>query len=349
MFWIVGGNPLILAGASIFVDPAPEWLKYHLGHPPWEGFSAWDLIMPLFLFIVGSAMPFSFTRRLDKGQNRGHLYAKILRRVLILFVMGMAVQGHLLAFDLSRLHVYCNTLQAIAAGYLVAGIVMLNLPVIGQVITTIGLLIGYWLIMTCVPFGGYPAGTLEPDANVALAIDNFVLRGFGDGTSYTWVLSSMGFSATTLLGVLSGHVLRTDTSPRQKLLWLIGIGIGCLLAGWIWDEWLGFPIIKHIWTSSMALWAAGWSFLLLALFYALIDVAGYRRWSFPFVVIGANAITAYVGVHFIPFRTIAENLVGGLAGLIGEPWGTVLVTFSAVLTLWLVLYHMYRRKIFLRI
>ena len=99
----------------------------------------------------------------------------------------------------------------------------------------------------------------------------------------------------------------------------------------------------------MALWAAGWSFLLLALFYALIDVAGYRRWSFPFVVIGANAITAYVGVHFIPFRTIAENLVGGLAGLIGEPWGTVLVTFSAVLILWLVLYHMYRRKIFLRI
>ena len=203
--------------------------------------------------------------------------------------------------------------------------------------------------MMFVPFGSHPAGTLEPEANVALAVDEFVLGRFRDGTTYTWVLSSMGFAATTLLGVLSGHVLRTGWAPLARFACLALIGGACLFGGWAWAEWLGFPIIKHIWTSSMALWAAGWSFLLLALFYLLIDVAGCRRWAFPFVVIGANAITAYVSPSFIPFRTIADNLVGGLSELVGKPWGEVLIAFTAVLILWLALFHMYRRKILVRI
>ena len=349
MFWIVGGHGLAMTLAGAFADPVPERFRYHLDHPPWIGFSAWDLIMPLFLFIVGTAMPFSFARRIEDGQSRGQLYAKMFRRVLILFILGMAHQGRLLDFDLSTLHIYCNTLQAIAAGYLIAGIVMLNTPIVGQVVALAALLIGYWLIMMFVPFAGHPAGTLEPDANVALAVDNFVLRQFGDGSSYTWVLSSMGFAATTLLGVLSGHLLRATIAPVAKIIWLTLIGLGCLVGGWAWAEWLGFPIIKHIWTSSMVLWAAGWSFLLLAAFYALIDVAGFRRWAFPFVVIGANAITAYMGARFIPFQRIAENVVGGLAALVGHPWGPVLISFTTLLILWLVLYHMFRHKIFLRI
>ena len=349
MFWIVGGNPLIIALAGVFSDPVPEWLRYHLGHPAWEGFSAWDLIMPLFLFIVGTAMPFSFTRRIEEGQNRGQLYGKILRRVVILFVFGMAAQGSLLAFDMSTLHIFCNTLQAIAAGYLVAGFVMLNLPIFGQVLIAIVLLVFYWVIMMFVPFGGHPAGTLKPDANVALAVDEFVLGRFRDGTSYTWVLSSMGFAATTLLGVFSGHVLRARIPPRAKIGWLILIGMGCLIGGWAWAEWLGFPIIKHIWTSSMTLWAAGWSYLLLALFYTLIDVARWHRWAFPFMVIGANAITAYMAVRFISFRNTSEKIVGGLAELIGDPGGIVLTKFTTVLLLWLVLWYLYRQKVFLRI
>jgi predicted acyltransferase len=293
-------------------------------------------------------MPFSFSRRLEEGQSKAALYAKIARRCVILFVLGMIVQGHLLDFKLSTLHVFCNTLQAIAVGYLVAGILLLHVGIAVQVAVTALLLVGYWLLMMYVPVPGHSAGVLEPDANLALTVDEYVLGRFRDGTSYTWVLSGMTFSATVLCGVLGGHVLRSQQSPWAKVLWLTVMGLGCLAGGWAWAEWLGFPIIKHIWTSSMTLWAAGWSYLLLAVFYLLIDAIGVRRWAFPFVVIGMNAITIYVASFFVPFRAIAERIVGGLAEHAGAA-GPLVVAFTTVLLAWLILYHLYRQRIFLRI
>ncbi len=346
MFWIVGGKSVLVALVAVAADAAPEWLTRQLSHRAWEGFSAWDLIMPLFLFIVGTAMPFSFAKRLGGKPGRAALYAKIVRRTLILFVLGMAAQGNLLAFDLDKLHVYCNTLQAIACGYLVAAIVMLNLPVRGQVGVLGALLVGYWLLMTLVPVPGHGAGVLRPDANLALAIDDAILGRLSDGTPYTWVLSGMGFAATVLLGVLSGHLLRSERRPVAKLGWLVVAGAACLVAGWVWG--LFFPINKHIWSSSMVLWAGGWSYLLLALFYGVIDVAGYRKWAFPFVVIGMNAITVYMGVRFVSFSDISNRLVGGLAEHLGA-WGDLLRSLVAVGLTWLVLLYMYRKRTFLRI
>lgn len=348
MFWIVGGQGLALAAAGLFFESPPAWLKYQLEHPPWIGFSAWDLIMPLFLFMVGTAMPFSFAKYLAVGQSKRALYTKIVRRTILLFILGMAVQGNLLDFKSSTLHLYSNTLQAIAAGYLIAGVLMLNVGIVGQVIATVVLLIGYWLLLAFVPFAGHPAGTLEPKANLPLAIDEFILRSFRDGTTYTWILSSLTFAATVLLGVFAGQLLRSSRTQGVKFLVLTVLGLACLAGGWIWSEWLGFPIIKHIWTSSMVLWAAGWSYLLLALFYLLIDIAGWRRWAFPFIVIGMNAITIYVAYHFIPFREISEGLVGGLAEHLGRA-GPFAIHFTAVLIVWLLLYHMFRQRIFLRL
>jgi predicted acyltransferase len=262
----------------------------------------------------------------------------------------MIVQGNLLDFDLSTLHVYCNTLQAIAAGYLVAGIVLLNVGITGQLLVTAALLISYWLLLMFVPFEGHTAGTLEPNANVAYAVDKFVLGRFIDGTQppYTWVLSSLGFAATTMLGVLAGHVLRSSMTQWRKLWVMLAAAFGCLAAGWAWAEWGGLPIIKHIWTSSMVLWAAGWSFLLLAAFYLLIDITGWRWLAFPLVVIGMNAITIYVANRFIPFRGIAESLVGGAASHSGDA-GPLIVQLTSMLLAWLFLYHLYRHRIFLRI
>jgi predicted acyltransferase len=348
MFWIIGGQQLAFAVAKSFSDPPPAWLEYHLEHVSWEGFSAWDLIMPLFLFVVGAAMPFSFARRTDQGQSKAAVYAKMARRFVILFILGMMVQGHLLDFNLSTLHVFANTLQAIAVGYLVAGVVMLNLRIVGQIVVTALLLIGYWLLLTYVPFPGHAAGTLEPNANLALWVDKVVLGRFRDGTPYTWVLSGMTFTATVMLGVFSGHILRSMMHPMQKFLALTAMGLACLAGGYAWSEWGNCPIIKHVWTSSMVLWAGGWSYLLLALFYLVIDVAGWRRWAFPFVIIGMNAITIYVAYWFIPFRQISELLVGGLAGHLGAA-GPVVVAFTAVLLAWLLLYHLYRQRVFLRI
>jgi predicted acyltransferase len=179
-------------------------------------------------------------------------------------------------------------------------------------------------------------------------VDEFILGRFRDGTTYTWILSGMTFTATVMLGVFAGHVLQSKLAAGLKFLALTLMGITSLAGGWAWSEFGGFPIIKHIWTSSMVLWAGGWSYLLLALFYLLIDVAGLRRWAFPFVVIGMNAITIYVANWFIPFDGISETLVGGLAAHLG-PAGPVLIAFTAVLLAWLLLYHLYRQKIFLRI
>ncbi len=372
MFWIVGGKTALVAVLAIFVSPLPDWLQYHLNHPAWEGFSAWDLIMPLFLFVVGAAMPFAMAKRREQGATTASIYGRVLRRVFVLWILGMAVQGNLLVADQKGIFLFSNTLQAIAVGYLVASILLLHTSVRVQAIAVAVLLIGYWLLMLLIPFGDHPAGTLEPKANLARFIDEWVLGSFRDGTTYTWILSSMSFAATVLLGVLAGHLLRSSWSKGMKVLWLVVIGGLCLALGWFWAggfdglPWLGgatlvgswrFPIIKHIFSSSMVLWAAGWSYLLLALFYLLIDVLRLRRVFFVFEVIGANAIFAYVGWHLFSgsFENVASKLLGALARTfktMDDPLpavGQALTPVGAVIVLWLVLYYMYRKGTFLRV
>jgi predicted acyltransferase len=158
----------------------------------------------------------------------------------------------------------------------------------------------------------------------------------------------MTFTATVLLGVLAGQVLRSHFASRAKCCLIIMMGFAALATGWLWSTWLHFPMIKHLWTSSMVLWSAGWSYLLLALFYLLIDIAGWRRWAFPLVVIGMNAITIYVAYWFIPFRAVGESLAGGLARHAGAA-GPVVIALATLLLVWLMLYHLYRQRIFLRV
>ncbi len=367
MFWIAGGRGALLAIAGIFVSPLPDWLQAQIEHARWEGFTAWDLIMPLFLFVVGLAMPLAFARRIEQGQTKGSLYLRIFRRVIVLWILGMMVQGHLLEFDRQTIHFYSNTLQAIAAGYLVSSVLLLHLPVWGQVAASAALLAGYWLLMLLVPFGGHPAGTLEEKLNLASYIDEQVLGGFRDGTTYTWILSSMAFAGMVMTGVFAGHLLRSRWSGAMKVVWLTVLGAACLAGGWFWsggfDQWFQvtlvgnwrFPIIKHLFTSSMVLWAAGWSYLLLALFYLVIDVLGQRWVGRFFEILGANAITAYVAWNLISFPQIAERFVGGLGrylGTFGAPLadvGKALNPVAAFLILWLILLYMYRKGSFVRV
>lgn len=114
MFFLTGGLALVVAGINLFYDRSPEWLVKHSTHVAWEGFAAWDLVMPLFLFIVGTAMPFSFSKRIG-SEPLWKIYLKVARRVVVLFLLGMVVQGNLLSFEPSRMSLYCNTLQAIAS------------------------------------------------------------------------------------------------------------------------------------------------------------------------------------------------------------------------------------------
>lgn len=349
MFWIIGGY-WIVRGLAKGLDN--RWFNEHIlpqtDHVRWEGFVAWDLIMPLFLFVVGVAMPFSFAKRLERDPHQGRLYGHIMYRVIVLWILGMIAQGRLLEYDLSKLQLYSNTLQAIAAGYLIASLILLNLPLQWQVLATGGLLLLYWTLLTIVPVPGHGMGQLTEYGNLAFYVDKLILGRFQDGTNppYTWILSSMTFGATVMIGAFAGQLLRLDRTKASKVLILLGSGVACIVVGWVWGQI--FPIVKHIWTSSMVVYAGGWSLLLLGLFYLAIDVLECRFLTSFFVVIGMNAIAAYMAAHVFDFRQLGDIFVGGLAKRIGD-WHDFARAVAGIAILWLMLYYMYRKKTFIKI
>jgi predicted acyltransferase len=344
MFWIIGGGDLVKGLLSLIMNPMPKAIAFQFEHVEWTGFAAWDLIMPLFLFLTGISLPFSMSRRLTSPEDRKRVYFRIAKRFVILFIIGMAVQGNLLYFDLSRLHIYCNTLQAIAFGYVIAAVAMMNLGIVLQAALCAALMAGYWLLMVLVPVPGHGAGLLEPQANLALYIDQIILGRFRDGTEYTWILSGMTFAATVLLGVMSGHLLRSRLEPLKKAAAIAGVGIACLVAGRITAEW--FPIIKHIWSPSFVFWSAGWCFLLVSLFYWVIDILGVKKWAFFFIVIGSNALFVY---------TLTELLGGYMPESVESAMKAAPVVVQAAVSIsvfagiWLLLYYMFKKRIFLRV
>jgi predicted acyltransferase len=349
MFWIMGGDVgrgLVTGALEMVLGEVPEGVAWQIGHH-WGGFTAWDLIMPLFLFTVGVAMPFSLGRRLDAGEGRGAIYRKALRRAALLWILGMIAQGHLLAARWDELKFFSNTLQAIAAGYLIATVCLVELRrQAAQAAMCAALLLLHATILLLVPRPGGVVGDLTQTGNVAIWLDHALLGSHQDGTPYAWILGCLGFGATTLLGVLAGHLLRAPLPDARKVGMLAGCGLACLVGGWLGGLWL--PIIKHLWTPTMVLWAGGWSLLLLALFFGAIDVLGWRRWCFPFVVIGANAIIAYMIEPLLDFSAIVRHVCGGLCAHAGRGEGFALALCTA-LALWGLLYLLYRKRIFLRV
>lgn len=347
MFWIIGGGWIVSGLAKGLQDDwFSQYVLPHTRHVPWEGFLAWDLIMPLFLFVVGAAMPYSFAKRLEQGHSKGRLYVHILFRVVVLWILGMVAQGRLLQYDLSKLRLYSNTLQAIAAGYLIASIFLMNLRMWGQLAVTAALLLLYWALLMLVPVPGYGPGELTPEGNLAIYIDKLILGPYQDGTSYTWILSSMTFGCTVMMGALAGQLLRSDFGRMRKTLFLLASGVACIWIGWAWG--LVFPIIKHIWTSSMVLFAGGWSIVLLGVFYLLFDVLRLRFLAFPFVVIGMNAIAVYMVTRVYDFRQIGDIFVSGLARWTGD-WHDFVRAVAGVVAIWLILLHLYRKRTFIKI
>jgi predicted acyltransferase len=349
MFWIIGGYWIVQGlGKGLQNEWFTSYIIPQIDHTPWVGFTAWDLIMPLFLFMVGTAMPFSFAKRLARGDSKGRLYLHILYRVVILWILGMIAQGRLLEYELPKLQLYSNTLQAIAAGYLIASILVLNLSLRWQGLATAGLLLLYWGLLALVPVPGQTGGHFGQQDNLAICIDKLILGPFKDQTNppYTWILSSMTFAASVMMGVFAGQLLRSDLGKLRKLLILFASGVACLAVGWAWG--LVFPIIKHIWTSSMVLYAGGWSLLLLSVFYLVIDVLHLRRWSVFFTVIGMNAIAVYMAAHVFDFRNLGDIFVRGMAKWTGG-WHDFVRAVAGFVVLWLILFYMYRKRTFIKI
>ena len=345
MLWIVGGAEVLITLAKATGIGFLGDIAVHFDHS-WGEFHFYDLIQPLFLFIVGVVMPVSFSKRLARGESRKMIYSHVMKRAFILYILGLLSSGHLLSLDISKIHLITNVLHVIAFGYLLSSVIILELNVRWQIIITSALLLLYWAVMALVPIPGNGAGIYEPDTNLALYVDDAILGHFQEGDGWTYIITSINFIPSIMLGVFAGNILQSGRDSVLKARMLGLIGICCIVAGRIWGIW--FPIIHHLTTSSLVLYGAGWSFLLLSVFYLVIDVWGCRKWSFPFVVIGMNAIAVYVSTHLFDFSKIGDVFVGGLSRSAGT-WFPFIQAVAALAVVWLILYWMYRKKTFLKV
>lgn len=350
MFWIVGGEGVVEAIAKLWPRPWVEQVAVQFtSHQEWEGFRYYDCIFPLFLFIIGATLPYSVGRRVAKGEAKKAILKKVFTRFLWLTFFGLLVNGltKLEGWDHLRLF---GVLQRQAFGYVAAALIYLYTKPKTQVALVVGILLAYWAILVWVPVPGFPHGTFSKEGNVANYVDRLVLlphqmyKPYGDPEG---PLSNLPSIATALLGLLAGTYLQqAAASPARKSIVLGGAGFGLFWLGWLWNPLL--PVIKKIWTSSFVLVSGGLSLMLLALFYYVLDVRKWRRGSGVFVIIGVNAITAYMAAHIIPFDEIAQKFLVGLMRIY-PTYAELMLSTGAMVVLLLALWGLYKKDVFLRV
>ena len=358
LFFLVALGPLM---HSLARTANVEWLNESMwvfSHVSWEGFSPWDLIMPLFLFMSGISMPFSLSRYKSISDKRP-LLRRLAKRILLLWIFGMMCQGNLLALDPNTIYLYSNTLQAIATGYLITALLFLFTSRRTQIITAVVLLLVYWTAMQFITGDGYGGGNYTPQGNLAEWIDNTVLGRFRDTAQvidgkvvvadwyhYTWILSSLNFGVTVLTGLFAGYIAKDKIEEKKKLKLYFGTGITMVIAGWLWN--FQMPVIKTIWTSSMVLVSSGYCFLLMGLFYYWIDYKGHRSGITWLKVNGMNSIVAYMLANVVNFRCIGESLFYGLEQYMGSYY-SFLMTLWNIGAVYVIIWFMYKRGIFLKV
>jgi heparan-alpha-glucosaminide N-acetyltransferase len=345
---------------------------FNTEHVAWQGCSLHDLIQPGFSFLVGAALPFSIASRKRKGQSFGVMVGHAGWRALLLIFLGIFLRS---LHARQTYFTFEDTLTQIGLGYVF--LFLLGFArVRTQVLTLVLILICFWAA-----FALYPAPPANFDytrvgvpqnwehnytgflshwnmnSNLSWAFDVWFLNLFPREQPFVFneggwsTLSFIPTLGTMILGLLAGEWLKSSRSKEQKLQGLLIAGVGLLLLGLI-CQWAGIcPIVKRIWTSSYTLYSGGWVVLMLAAFYALIEWKGWPRWAFPLVVVGMNSIAIYVMSWTMKsfFGDALDRHIAPVFSLGGATFQPVLHGFAVMLTLWLILFWMYRRKIFLRI
>ena len=349
MFFIVGVEEVFEALSEMF--PMKPSLNDRLQHAPWAGFHFYDLIFPLFAFIVGVSLVFSLSKAMATD-GKAQTSFKIFKRSLILYLLGLLVYGGI-GGGIEHVRLL-GVLQRLALCFCGAGLAFVWLSPRKLVALTISLLVGYWAMLTFIPVPGFGAGDFSEGHNLANWIDKMYLpfRKWDGDHDPEGLLSTLPAIASSLLGVFAGLLIKNSSVPPARkvrlLIWWGGAGI---VAGLLWH--LQFPIIKKIWSSSFVLFTAGISSLLLALFYYVIDMKSHRTWCRPFVWIGMNAITIYLVAHFVKLEGIAKCFVGGeiFTGLekVHQGLGDLVMALLALAFSFLICRFLFNRKIFLRV
>ncbi len=349
--------------AMIMVNNPGSWSHVYgpLMHASWHGWTFTDLVFPFFLFIVGVAIVYAFSKQLSTEVPKKVLYIKIIRRTLILFGLGLFLSAFPY-FELATLRIP-GVLQRIAVCYFVVSIIYLNTEKRTQWIWAIGLLFLYWILMVWIPVPGFVRGVLEKGQNFSTYIDSLILKGHMWSYTKTWdpegIISTLPAISTTLFGVFTGQLLRSEKSKIEKTAQMLLWGNLALWIGMIWNMWL--PINKSIWTSSYTVFMAGLALIVLAFCYYIADVRGYKKWTKPFVIYGMNAISIYVlsGVlarllNLIKVDSEGTTLKTAIYQILFASWlnpelASLVFALSFVMVLYAVSWILYRKKIFIKV
>ncbi len=347
MFFIMGGAVLIRAICAALGAPNCAFAN-QFRHVPWAGLAFQDTIFPLFLFIAGVSLPFSTAKRLARGATKGQIAWHAVVRGCTLMLFGLIYNG-LLKCDFAHFRVF-GVLQLIGFAWMVAALLYVWLGRRARVAVAIALLLGSWLLFRFVGAPDFPeAAPFSAEGNLGCWFDRTLFKGHilcrrFDPEGSAGLLPAI---VTPMLGTFAGELLRGTLSGGRKSATLLAGGALLVGAGFL----LSFsqPLVKALWSSSFVLVTGGYSAAMLALFYYVIDVRGWRRGALFFNVIGLNAITIYLAQRIVEVKAPVKFLFGGLSGLLPSAWQPVGLALGHVAVCWFFLYFLYRRKIFLKV
>ncbi len=349
MFWIIGAEDIVHRIAKVSHSPFWENFSAQLRHPAWNGFTMYDLIFPLFIFLAGISTPLSIGKALDEGISKNKLLKRVLKRGIILIILGIIYNNGLTLKPLAEIR-FSSVLGRIGIAYLLANIIYLYTKERWLIIWFSMLLIGYYLLLKFLSAPGYAPGDLTMEGNFASYVDRNVLPGklslgIHDTVGFFNNIPAIG---NALAGIMVGVFLkRSRISGKEKTLYLMAIGFISLAIAQVWN--LDFPINKNLWSSSFVMHTVGFSLLLFALFYYVIDVLGYQKWAFPLKVIGVNSILIYLSEKFIEWEYTAKKLFEWVYQWAGDPTSIIFVAIAMLGIKWLSLRFLYEKKVFLRV
>lgn len=349
MFWIIGGEGIIHALSQIYPNSFWPSFSAQLEHPYWNGFTFYDLIFPLFIFLAGVSTPFSIGKALGAGKSKKQVLMKVLKRGLILFLLGLVYNNGLELRPIADIR-FMSVLGRIGIAYVFANIIFLYAKESFLVYWFAGLLIVYWLLLKFTSAPGFAIGDLSEEGNFASYFDRTVLpgklsRGIHDTVG---LLNNIPAVGNALAGIITGiFLLKEKLTPSKKALFMAIGGLIAIAIAQIWN--LDFPINKNLWSSSFVMQTVGLSLLLFALFYYVIDVLQFKRWTLIFQVIGMNSILIYISGKFIKWNYTNEAFFSWIAQLLGEPFSLLGLAIGLIAVKWLFLKILYNHKIFLRV
>lgn len=350
MFWIMGAEEIFHKLSEITGVPFWNVLSNQFNHPAWHGFAFYDLIFPLFLFLAGVATPYSIGKQIEKGRSKKELLFRIVKRGLILVLLGIIYNNGLEIRPIAEIR-FGSVLARIGLAYMFANMIYLYTKQRGQIIWFVSLLIGYWMLLLFNSAPGYPMGDLTMQGNFVSYLDTLLMPGklYLGIHDPEGIVSTIPAISTALLGIYAGNLLKNTSIDDKKktALKLASIGVILIIVAQIWD--LVFPINKNIWTSSFTLQCGGISMLLMATFYYIIDILGYKKWAFFFKIIGMNSILIYMSGSFINWSYTTSAIFQWLGQIVGEPYNAVVMVFCLLAVQWGFLYILYKQKLFLRV